>query len=120
MSTILPVADRAQVRAYARRLTLRHPYQLAGALALHALAAVTGLVTPWLLGGLVSGVRSGHARVDATALAIAGFVVAQGVLVRYAYYASTRLGEQVLAELREEFVDRVLGLPLSTVERAGT
>ena len=120
MPTILPVADRAQVRAYARRMMLRHPYQLSGALALHALAAVTGLVTPWLLGELVAGVRAGHARVDVTALAIAGFVIAQGVLVRYAYFASTRLGEQVLAELREEFVDRVLALPLSTVEQAGT
>ena len=30
------------------------------------------------------------------------------------------LGEQVLADLREDFLDRVLRLPLSTVERAGT
>jgi ABC-type multidrug transport system fused ATPase/permease subunit len=119
-ATILPVADRRQVRAYARRLVLRHPWPLAGALTLHGLAAVTGLVTPWLLGSLVQGVRDGHARVDTTILAVAGFVVAQGILVRYAYFASTRLGEQVLAELREEFVDRVLSLPLSTVERAGT
>lgn len=31
-----------------------------------------------------------------------------------------RLGEKVLAEPREEFVERVLALPLSTVERAGS
>ena len=37
-----------------------------------------------------------------------------------AVLASARLGEKVLAELREDFVDRVLALPLSTVERAGT
>ncbi|HEV7934226.1 MAG TPA: ABC transporter ATP-binding protein [Actinomadura sp.] len=117
---ILPVATSAQVRAYARRLTLRYPRALAGALVLHALAAVAGLVAPWLLGDLVEGVRSGHADVNAVALAIAGFVVVQGVLVRYAYYASTRLGERVLAELREEFVQGVLELPLSVVERAGT
>ncbi|MFD0683319.1 ABC transporter ATP-binding protein [Actinomadura fibrosa] len=121
MSTeILPVATPAQVRAYARRLTLRHPRALAGALGLHALAAVTGLVAPRLLGDLVEGVRDGGAHIDRAGLAIAAFVVAQGVLVRYAYYASARLGERVLAELREEFVDRVLELPLSTVERAGT
>ncbi|GAB3863952.1 ABC transporter ATP-binding protein [Dactylosporangium cerinum] len=42
------------------------------------------------------------------------------VLVRYARLASARLGEQVLATLREEFVDRVLAVPPSTVERAGT
>ncbi|MCW2900597.1 MAG: ABC-type multidrug transport system, ATPase and permease component [Streptosporangiaceae bacterium] len=117
---ILPVATPAQVRAYARRLTLRHPGALAAALGLHALAAVAGLVTPRLLGNLVEGVRHGQADVDTVALAIAGFVIAQGVLIRYAFYASTKLGERVLAELREEFVDRVLDLPLSTVERAGT
>ncbi len=120
MSTILPVADRRQVRAYARRMMLRHPRALGGALALHGLAALTGLITPWLLGRLVEGVRTGHARIDLTAGLIGVFVIAQGVLVRYAFLASMRLGEQVLAELREEFVDRVLELPLSTVERAGT
>jgi ABC-type multidrug transport system fused ATPase/permease subunit len=114
------VATRAQVRAYARRMTLRHPRALGGALTLHALAAVAGLVTPWLLGDLVEGARTGQVNVNAVALTIAGFVVAQGVLIRFAYYFSTRLGERVLAELREEFVDRVLELPLSTVERAGT
>ncbi|MFA1541308.1 ABC transporter ATP-binding protein [Actinomadura monticuli] len=116
----LPVATPAQVRVYARRLVLRHPRALAGVLALHALAAVTGLVTPRLLGALVEDVRDGRASIDATGLAIAGFVIVQGVLIRYAYLASARLGERVLAELREEFVDRVLALPLSTVERAGT
>ncbi|TDD69615.1 ABC transporter ATP-binding protein [Actinomadura rubrisoli] len=121
MSTeILPVATPAQVRAYARRLTLRHPRALAGALGLHALAAVTGLVTPRLLGDLVEGVRDGGADLDTVGLAIAMFVILQGVLTRYAYYASARLGERVLAELREDFVDQVLELPLSTVERAGT
>ncbi|TDE30730.1 ABC transporter ATP-binding protein [Actinomadura sp. 6K520] len=116
----LPVATPAQVRAYARRLVTRHPRDLAVVLALHGLAAVTGLVTPRLLGALVEGVRDGRADVDTTGLAIAGFVVVQGVLTRYAYFASAKLGERVLAELREEFVDRVLALPLSRVERAGT
>ncbi|MBT2208621.1 MULTISPECIES: ABC transporter ATP-binding protein [Actinomadura] len=116
----LPVATPAQVRTYARRLIVRHPRALAGVLALHALAAATGLVTPRLLGELVEGVRDGHAAIDAVGLAIAGFVTVQAVLTRYAYFASARLGERVLAELREEFVDRVLALPLSRVERAGT
>ncbi|WP_329085843.1 MULTISPECIES: ABC transporter ATP-binding protein [unclassified Streptosporangium] len=118
---ILPVADQAQVRAYARRLTLKYPRDLTVALVLHALAAVAGLAVPWLLGGLVQGVHNGSG-VDVTqvSLAIGGFVVAQAVLVRFAVYASSRLGEKVLAELREEFVERVLGLPLSTVERAGS
>ncbi len=118
---ILPVADQAQVRAYARRLTLKYPGALTVALGLHGLAAVAGLAVPWLLGRLVQGVQDGTgADVTVVALAIAAFLAAQGVLVRFAVYASSRLGERVLAELREEFVGRVLGLPLSTVERAGS
>ena len=30
------------------------------------------------------------------------------------------IAEEIFAELREDFMRRVLGLPLSTVERAGT
>jgi ABC-type multidrug transport system fused ATPase/permease subunit len=118
----LPVADAAQVRAYARRLVLRHPRQLAAVLGLHALAAISGLAAPWLLGGLVQEVQQGSTRltVDRLVLAIAAFVVVQAVLMRFAVYASARLGELVLAELREEFVERLLAIPLSTVERAGT
>ncbi|MGH3380296.1 MAG: ABC transporter ATP-binding protein [Actinoallomurus sp.] len=119
---ILPVATPAQVRAYARRLTLAYPRRLSLALGLHGLAAVAGLAAPRLLGDLVEDVGRGTSTwaVDKIAIAIAVFVVAQGVLMRFAVYASAKLGEQVLARLREEFVDRVLELPLSTVERAGT
>ncbi|MFC4122350.1 ABC transporter ATP-binding protein [Nonomuraea zeae] len=118
---ILPVADQKQVRAYARRLTLKYPRRLATALALHGLAAVAGLAVPWQLGGLVEDVQYGvEVNVAVVAAAIGAFLLLQGLLVRYAVLASAKLGEKVLAELREEFVDRVLGLPLSTVERAGS
>ncbi|TDC26997.1 ABC transporter ATP-binding protein [Micromonospora sp. 15K316] len=122
MAAALPVADATQVRRYARTLIRRHPRALAGALGLHAVAAAAGLVAPRLLGDLVEGISRGTSRVtvDRIALLIAGFVVVQAVLVRFAHLASARLGERVLAQLREEFVDRVLALPLSTVERAGT
>lgn len=123
MRQILPVASRPDVRAYARRLTLRYPWRLTAALALHGLAATAGLAAPRLLGGLVQNAVEGRldtARVDLTALAITGLVIAQAVTVRFAVFASTRLGERVLAELREEFVRQVLRLPLSTVERAGS
>jgi ABC-type multidrug transport system fused ATPase/permease subunit len=120
--TLLPVANRAQVRAYARTLMLRHPRPLFGALGLHALAAITGLAAPWLLGRLVNSIQHGTttSTVDRVALGIAAFVLVQAVLTRFASYASARLGERMLAELREDFVDRTLAIPLSTVEKAGT
>jgi ABC-type multidrug transport system fused ATPase/permease subunit len=92
MSAALPVATSAQVRARARALARRHRGRLALAVGLHAAAALAGLAA----------------------------LVAQVVLYRLARLASYALGERVLAELREEFLDGVLGLPLGTVEAAGT
>ncbi len=117
----LPVATPREVRAYARRLALRHPGQLSFSLLLHALATAAGLVAPKLLGGLVedAGRGGGVDGATGTALTIGAAVVAQAVLTRFALLASLRLSEKVLARLREEFVDRVLALPLAMVERAG-
>ena len=44
----------------------------------------------------------------------------QTVLTRFARYVSPVFGEQVLAELREDFVGNALALPVGTVESAGT
>src|SRR5687768_14485399 len=100
----------------------RHPGALAGAIGLHVLAAVAGLVAPRLIGDLVEAIERGTTTVtvDRIALVIGAFVVVQAVITRFAHMASARLGERVLAELREDFVDRILAIPLSTVERAGT
>jgi len=122
MSRMLPVASVADVRRYALDLARRQPRGLFTALGLHGLAAMAGLAMPWLIGGLVQSIQHGTtmSTVDKVAVAIAGFVVVQAVLTRYAKLASAKLGERVLAELREDFVDRTLAIPLSTVERAGT
>src|SRR5690242_19082204 len=105
MREILPIADAAAVRREARRIAARHPRQLGTVLGLHGLAAITGLAGPRLLGELVESIERGTTRwtVDRTALAIAAFVVVQAVLLRFAAYASAKLGETVLAELREQF-----------------
>lgn len=118
----LPVADAGVVRRYAKVLFRQHKWPLAGVLVLHALAALAGLVVPRLLGDLVERIAHGttHWTVDEIALAIGGFVLVQSGMVRFAVYASTWLGEKVLADLREDFVRRVLAIPLSTVERAGS
>jgi ABC-type multidrug transport system fused ATPase/permease subunit len=118
----LPLATAAQVRARARAVARRHRGLLALAVGLHAAAALAGLAGPALLGLLVDEVTGGTTagRVDRIALAVLAALVAQVVLLRVARLASYTLGERVLAELREEFLDGVLGLPLGTVEEAGT
>jgi ABC-type multidrug transport system fused ATPase/permease subunit len=119
----LPVATSAEVRVEARRLFREHRGAMTLVLALHALAALAGLVAPPVLGHLVQEIddhRLTVGDVNRFTLLLAGTVVLQTILTRYARYSSFVLGERVFAQLREEFVDRVLGLPLSTVERAGT
>ena len=120
--TALPVAAGPQVRRYALDLARRHPRMLSVALVLHLLAALAGLAAPRLLGDLVEGVETGTtlAAVDRVGLLLAGFLVLQTLLTRWARYVSQVLGEQVLAELREDFVGNVLRLPLGTVESAGS
>ncbi len=122
MKQLLPVADGPAVRRYAVRMARQHPRRLWGAVSLHVLAAVAGLAAPRLIGNLVQAVSSGTtvSTVDKTVLTIAGFLLVQTVLTRYARYFSFALGEQVLAELREDFVKQSLALPVGTVERAGT
>ncbi|OLB82413.1 MAG: multidrug ABC transporter ATP-binding protein [Actinobacteria bacterium 13_2_20CM_2_71_6] len=122
MSVQLPVADGRDARRYAGTLLRRYPRMLLATLALHGLAALAGLAVPRLLGNLVEAIAHGTTRVtvDGIALAIGLFVLAQAGLIRFAAYASAQLGERVLAELREDFVRRVLAIPVSTVERAGS
>ncbi len=119
---MLPVADGRAVRRYAVRIARAHPRLLWGAVALHVLAAVAALAAPRLLGGLVQSVESGTTvgHVDRVIGLLAAFLVAQTVLTRYARYVSQVLGEQVLAQLREDFVGNTLALPVGVVESAGS
>nr|WP_157344945.1 ABC transporter ATP-binding protein [Nocardioides sp. MAH-18] len=118
----MPVADGRAVRKYVGTLARRHPTMLYGALALHVSAALAGLAAPRLLGGLVESVEQGTTahHVDTIVALLAGFLVVQTVLTRFARYLSQVLGEQVLAELREDFVDNTLALPVGVVEDAGS
>lgn len=122
MNTHLPVADGRAVRKYVGTLARRHPKMLYGALALHVSAALAALAAPALLGGLVESVENGTtaSHVDKIIGLLAGFLLLQTVLTRYARYLSQVLGEQVLAELREDFVDNTLALPVGVVEDAGS
>ncbi|WP_121258862.1 ABC transporter ATP-binding protein [Nocardioides ferulae] len=120
--TSLPVADAPAMRRYVRDLARRHPRMLVGAVLLHGAAALAALAAPRLIGELVEAVERGTtaSHVDRVMLLLGGFVVLQTVLTRFARYVSQVLGEQVLAELREDFVENSLALPVGVVESAGS
>ena len=121
-TTALPVAGGRSVRRYVRVIARQYPRMLWSALALHVLAALAGLAAPRLIGDLVESVQDGTTvgHVDQVILVLAGFLLAQSVLTRYARYVSQALGERVLAELREDFVANTLALPVGVVESAGS
>jgi len=120
--TQLPVATGIQVRSYLRTLARRHPRAIVVTVVLHTAAALAGLVAPRLLGDIVEGVQDGTTigHVDLLAGLIALSLVAQTLLTRWARFRSFVLGETVLAELREDFVDDALRLPVGIVESAGS
>lgn len=120
--TKLPVADSAQVRAEGLRLLRQHQKPLAAVVGLYIFAAVAGLAGPLLVGRLVDAIASGTTAgfVAGVALGLAGFVAVQTLLTRWAQRRGMVLGEKVFAQLREEFMEQVTSLPLSTVEKAGT
>lgn len=122
-SRTLPVAGMPSVRAHARALLGDHRRNVASVMGLHALAAVAALAAPRIVGLLVDGVTTGtttSAAIDRLAVVLAVSVVVSTVLTWAGRRAAFRMGEDIFAQLREQFMDRVVSLPLSTVERAGT
>ncbi|MER6384024.1 ABC transporter ATP-binding protein [Streptomyces sp. NPDC001250] len=119
---LLPVADRGRVRRAVLRLVRADGRAFTATLLLNSLAAGAGLVGPWLVGRIVDEVRGGHGAgaVDRLAPWILLCALAQVLLARWARLVGYRFGERTLARVREEYVERVLALPASVVERAGT
>ncbi|MEO7059423.1 MAG: ABC transporter ATP-binding protein [Lapillicoccus sp.] len=118
----LPIAEMSSVRTHAAGILRRHGRDLGLVVGLHALAAVAALAAPRIVGQLVDDVSRGTTTsvIDELAVVLATAMVLQTVLTFFARRSSFRMGEDIFAELREQFMDRVVSLPLSTVERAGT
>jgi ABC-type multidrug transport system fused ATPase/permease subunit len=116
------VADSGQVRGYVRTVIAGHRGELSLVVGLYAAATTAGLVAPRMLGDIVTDVQHGATagQINLLAVIIAVSLVAQSGLIRYGALAGARFGEALLARLREDFVDRVLSLPPSVVERAGS
>ncbi|GIH18542.1 ABC transporter ATP-binding protein [Rugosimonospora africana] len=125
----LPVAGTRQVWRAAGRLVGRERRAVAVVLALNGLAAIAGLVGPWLLGRIIDAITGAHdpaqrhaavGTVDRLAAVILTMTAASMLLTRYARLVAFRFGERTAARVREEFLDRTLALPAAAVEQAST
>ncbi|MFH8346451.1 ABC transporter ATP-binding protein [Streptomyces sp. NPDC018045] len=121
-ATTLPVGSPATVRAYVGGLIRRHRRAFALLVTVNAVAVVASMVGPYLLGGLVEELGDGARDLHLTRV-IGLFVLAlavQTVFVRLVRLRGAMLGEQMLADLREDFLVRSVALPPGVLERAGT
>ncbi|PNV31498.1 multidrug ABC transporter permease [Streptomyces sp. DH-12] len=119
---LLPIASPRRTWALLRAELAGHRRLTAAAVAVTLLAGTTGLVAPWVLGGLVDDVRAG-AGTDSLLSVVVTLVaaaVAAGVLTGLGAALVARLGETVLARIRARVLDRALHLPSAVLERAGT
>ncbi|MDX2731147.1 MULTISPECIES: ABC transporter ATP-binding protein [unclassified Streptomyces] len=121
-ATTLPVGTPATVRAYVQELMRRHRKPFAVLISVNAVAVIASIVGPYLLGGLVEDLSTGVAdlHLERTAAVFAFALVVQTVFTRMMRLRSAMLGEEMLADLREDFLVRSVGLPPGVLERAGT
>ena len=119
----LPVAPGKVAMRKTFRIMASYRWRFAGVLILQMVAVLATLVAPQLLGRLVTRVSTGTGTagyVDLIVLVIMAVTVVGAVINRFAQMHARTLGESVFADLRERMMTRVVHLPLSAVESAGT
>ncbi|MEV5376376.1 ABC transporter ATP-binding protein [Streptomyces nondiastaticus] len=121
-ATTLPVAGPVTVRAYVRELLRRHRRAFVLLVAVNAVAVTASMVGPYLLGGMVEDLAAGaeEVRLGRTLSLFAVALAVQAVFVHMVRLRGSVLGEEILADLREDFLVRSVGLPPGVLERAGT
>lgn len=119
---LLPTAGRRQTTRLTWRLVRRHRAPLVGAVLAFAVAGLSALVAPWMLGRITDLVVDGGSTTAVTAAAavIAGAAVVECLATWASVSLLARAGEPALAELREDVLDRALSLDSARVEAAGT
>jgi ATP-binding cassette subfamily C protein len=119
---LLPVADGRRIRAVVGELLGRAKGRTVAAFAILVGATAIGLLTARLLGAVVDLVVAHRPATELVPPVVGLVVVAvtQAAAAAIGVSLVARLGETILAELRERFVERALGLPLDQLERAGS
>ncbi|MFI1945821.1 ABC transporter ATP-binding protein [Streptomyces virginiae] len=118
----LPVGTSATVRGYVRGLFRRHRRAFVVLVSVNAAAVIASMAGPYLLGQVVDDLSAGarELHLGRVALLFALALAVQTFFVRLVRLRGAMLGEEMLADLREDFLVRSVGLPPGVLERAGT
>lgn len=121
-ATTLPVGGGATVRAYVRDLLRRHRGAFALLVGVNTVAVLASMAGPYLLGSVVERLTDGarELHLERTAALFAVALLIQTVFTRLVRLRGAMLGEEMLADLREDFLVRSVALPPGVLERAGT
>lgn len=119
---LLPTATAAETLAALRTLLRGHRLLALASLTVLVVGTAVGLLIAPLLGRIVDLVaeRSGSASLTVPMVLLLAVAVSRGFTTALGNSLVARLGETLLAGLREQFVSRALRLPLERVERAGS
>lgn len=119
---LLPTATGAESLAALRGMLRGHRLLAAGAITVLVAGTAIGLLTAPLLGHIVDLVvdRKGASALTLPLVLLVVVAIARGAAAAVGGTLVARLGETVLAALREQFIERALRLPLDRVEAAGS
>ncbi|MGU3291582.1 ABC transporter ATP-binding protein [Williamsia sp. M5A3_1d] len=121
VAPILPVSPSRRTFAWMRADLARRPGTVILTLLVGVIAAAAAVIPIRLLGTLVDRVRDGAEAADiwplATTIGVSALLA--GVGTGFSTYLVTKLGEVLLADLRESVVRRALTLPATTIDESG-
>ncbi|MDI5977386.1 ABC transporter ATP-binding protein [Amycolatopsis magusensis] len=119
---LLPIATGKRTWAVVAGLLREQRGRALGTFAMLFAATAVGLAIAPLLGRIVDLVANKESAdaLAAPVIALGAVALVQGFAMALGISMVARLGETMLAALRESFVARALNLPLSEVERAGS
>ncbi|GGT12854.1 MULTISPECIES: ABC transporter ATP-binding protein [Streptomyces] len=119
---LLPTAGGAESRAALRTILHGHRLLAAGAVLVLVVGTGIGLLTAPLLGHVVDLVvdQEGPRALTLPLVLLVAVALARGAAGAAGSALVARLGETVLAAVRERFIERALRLPLERVEAAGS
>ncbi|TWF80520.1 ATP-binding cassette subfamily C protein [Pseudonocardia hierapolitana] len=119
--TLLPVAGPRESWSWLFAELRHHLALTVGTLMIGIVAAAAAVLPAYVFGQLVDRVRGQEPASSLVTISIVLVVAAVvgGISSAAATYLTTRLGETVLATLRERVVQRALTLPTAVIEKAG-
>jgi ATP-binding cassette, subfamily C, bacterial len=118
---VLPVATTSRAASWLAGALRRRRVGVAAALLVGLAAAGASIVPVYLLGNLVDRVSAGDTADGLVGLAVVIGVTALigGLGTGLSSYLTARIGEQTLADLREDVLEHALNLPATMIEESG-